>query len=184
MHKECAMRENLAVYQGHSQSEAHNRGSSPSAGRYDDIQFSDNIIQFPSDILAPLHGATIAATLAMHEACAQHWGNLNQYCSCAFWMARPFYLYPFEVMQQYFSFILGYRQCATEPVGNQRRTQRDLRPEPRHPSSKLDSGPQLYEETSPEEAMDVAIGACTEMWFEIIQEGASETEEIAAGMAA
>lgn len=180
------MRENLAIqHYGHSKVEAHNRGSSPIAGRHEvtQLQLADPIVPFPSDLFGPLHG-TIAATLAMHEACAQHWGKVNQYCSSAFWIVRPFYLFPFELMQQYFSFILGYRVCVSEPVATQHRTQRDL---PLRPSGRLDLGPRLEEMGSVEQAMDVATGASTEMWFEIVHEGAEvekEEEEMAAAMAA
>jgi hypothetical protein len=184
--RQGSTRENLAIRQWNPKTEAHNRGSSPIAGRIEVTQSTpDNPTALPSDIIAPFYGATVGATLAMHEACAQHWGNLSQYCSSAFWFARPFYLFPFDLMQQYFSFLLGCRGCVTEPVANQRSIQRDSQPEPLRPSGRPDMGPQPEEPSSVEQAMDIAIGASSEMWVEIVQECAEEAEEeTAAAMAA
>jgi hypothetical protein len=139
-------------------SHATDRGSPQGASRQDAER---GYARFrPEDFLV-LPDAAIETTLAMHEAWARNWGLWNQHCKDVYWLVRPLYMFPLEMAQQYFSFIYGCPQCICEPVG--KRKAESL------PGAQLIRTEQeIVEEL--EQAMDIATGACTELWYEIVDQ--------------
>jgi hypothetical protein len=118
----------------------------------------------PEDfVLLPESAA--ATTIAMHEAWARNWSCWNQVYKETHELFRPFYMFPLEMAQQYFAFILGLQQCISEPIGRQtRRVQAVHVP-----------GLQLVEDECEvlERAMDIATGADTALWAEVVEVGRS-----------
>jgi hypothetical protein len=118
--------------------------------------------------------SAFSASLAVHEALVHHLGTMNQYYSNAFCLARPFYTFPFELMQQYFSFIFGAKHWVGEPVARQRAVQSRPQQWRGDGDSQRDLDGRSEEE---EDAMDLAIGATREMWYEIVHEESTEREQ-------
>ena len=106
---------------------------------------------------------TAEATIAMHEQLARNWGSWNVFCKDCYELVRPFCMFQLELAQQYFSYILGMQQCISEPVGEQKC--KGGKPKPT-PGPSLVKSAQEREELA--EAFDVAIGATTELWAEVI----------------
>jgi hypothetical protein len=167
------MREN--VYAGysklHNKNDARNRGPSPISEAA-----ADWLGKAPSKVAAgqvcalPLPNAPGAVTL-VHEIWAYQLGSWNQYCTNALSLARPFYVFPFELMQQYFSFICGWPQSVSGPVGQKQ-------PQPLPGGRRNDCCPWHSEDRtrdgdgqceSSQKAMDIATGESTEMWVNLFR---------------
>jgi hypothetical protein len=105
----------------------------------------------------------------MHEALARNWASLNQYCSNVLSLACPYYVIPFEFMQQYFSFAFGCPQSwVSEPVGKKQMRSRGVQPQQGAGETYMPDGRKDCRCPVAEQAMDAALGATTEMWFEMI----------------
>jgi hypothetical protein len=104
----------------------------------------------------------IAATVALHEAMARNWSCCNLFYKEVYWIVRPFYFFPLEMAQHYYRLMFGLPQCLSEPMVKQRKTEGLERAE-----QYVQDGA-LREEI--EQATDIATGACTEMWFEIVED--------------
>jgi hypothetical protein len=113
----------------------------------------------PRDFLL-LPDSAVEATLAMHEAWARNWGLWNQYCKETYGLIRPFYMFPLEMTQYYFAYLWGCPQCIGEPVGKR---EAECLPGERLIRAEREIAEEL------EQAMDVATGACTELWCEIVE---------------
>ena len=107
--------------------------------------------------------ATAEATIAMHEQLARNWGCWSVFCKECYDLVRPFYMFQLELAQQYFSYMFGMQRCISQPVGEQLKSNRGPWPQP---------GPRLVKREEREElaeAMDIALGATTELWAEVVQ---------------
>ena len=164
------------VYAGHEKlrykHDDRNRGPSPiaiDAGRRPRTESQhEEPVGFLTAI--PIHAEAHAATLAMHEALARQWGSLNQYCSNVLCLACPYYVFPFEFMQQYFSIAFGCRQqWVSEPVGQKQMRSRGAQPQQGAGETYMPDGRKDCRCPVTEQAMDTALGATTEMWFEMIR---------------
>ncbi len=153
---EDAMSKNLYIHTTDSKGRADERGSPYTYASVHGVPYR------PEDFLL-VSGTTAESTIAMHEQLARNWGSWNVFCKQCYDLMRPFYIFPLEMAQQYFSFILGMQQCVSEPVGQR------LNPEP-GPTP----GPRLINREEREEiadAFDVAIGATPELWAEVVHVG-------------
>lgn len=116
-----------------------------------------------------LSDSATEATIAAHEQWARNWGSWNVFCKECYDVVRPFCMFPLELAQQYFCFILGMQQWIGEPVGEQK-SRSNRRPEPTPtPGPRLVKSAEECEELA--EAMDIAIGATREMWAEVVHVG-------------
>ena len=150
------MTKNLYIHATDSKSHAAGRGSPQ-------ISKGTRSAQFGPEDFAVLTDAASAATITLHQAWAENWGCWNQFYRDACELAQPFYMFPLEMAQQYFSFICGMQQCIGEPVGQQRYGEK--KPGPRLAYDRE------AEREEFEQAMDVAIGATPEVWVEVVQVG-------------
>jgi hypothetical protein len=171
------------VYFGHSKFSsthyARNRGPSRAAPNFDgaaEPTAARPTLALPSKHAAnirPPYNPGIHASLSVHEAWARNLDGFNQYCANALSLARPFYVFPLGAMQQYFSFIFGLPQWVSEPLGQKQIARREGRTL-EGPVGRRDGDGQCEEA---QRAMDIAIGATTEMWFEMIHEGSTPQQD-------
>ena len=152
------MSKNLYIHATDSTGRADERGSPQTyASKY-------GVPYRPEDFIL-VSDATAETTIAMHEQLARNWGTWNVFCKQCYDVMRPFYMFPLELAQQYFSYIFGMQQCLSEPIGQQ------LNPEPGPTPGPRLIGRQEREELA--EAMDIAIGATTELWAEVVHVGSA-----------
>ena len=154
---------NLYIHTPDSKSHVSERGSPrASIGRASAKPYSAEFR--PEDVLLPDSAA--ATTIAVQEAWAGNWSCWNQFYKETYELFRPLYMFPLEMAQQYFSFILGFQQCVSEPVGKQKRRVSELHvPGLRLARAEQDESEEI------EKAMDIAIGANTELWADVVEVG-------------
>ena len=163
------MSKNLYIHATDSKGRVAERGSPNTYAAVHGVPFRAEDFDFVS-----VSESTAEVGIHMHEQWARNWGSWGVFCQQCYDLMRPFYMFPLELTQQYFSFILGMQQCISEPVGDQKAKLEHPGPTP---------GPRLLKRAEREEiaeAFDIAMGATPELWAEVVHVGHSNARAAAA----